>query len=272
MVMASKYLVPVVVIAVVAAVAIAACVIVLNNDNQEKEDDILDRIGIIGAMEVEVELLKDAMDVKKVTTISGMDFYEGKLGDRNVVLVQSGIGKVNAGTCAQTLITVFHATAVINTGVAGCLDEDLDIGDFVISKDAVQHDFDLTPLGYPKGEIPYTGKYAFEAEPSLIALAEDAVGKLVADLKYVVGRVCSGDQFIASEEQKERIVSEFGGSCCEMEGAAIAQVCYLNDVPFLVIRVMSDKADGTAPEDYPEFEKLAAMRCAFVLKYMIENL
>ena len=194
-----------------------------------------------------------------------------------MVVVQCGMGKVNAGTCAQMLITEFNVTAIINTGAAGSLDNRLDIEDFVVSTDAVQHDFDVTPLSgpektYVKGEIPYTGKFAFEADKELRALAVKAIKEKASDVNYLEGRVCSGDQFISSQAQKDTILANFGGLCCDMEGGAIAHVCYLNDTPFVIIRAISDRADGSASEDYTEFEENAAKRSAKVVEYLLWEL
>ena len=254
--------------AVLIAAAVAACAFVLLDQEDRSEPG---RIGIIGAMDDEVSALKDAMEIDRRETIAGMEFFVGKLGGQNVAVVQSGMGKVNAGICAQLLISEFGAKAVINTGVAGSLDSTLDIGDFVVSADAVQHDYDVSPIGFAKGEIPYTGKYAFEADAELRAKAADAIRKSCPEVAVHEGRVCSGDQFISSDAQKNAVTSEFGGLCCEMEGAAIAQACYLNGTPFVIIRAISDKADGSAHEDYGEFVKKAAARSAAAVRYMLEN-
>ena len=227
--------------------------------------------GIIGALEEETALLKENMTDVKTVMVSGMVFYEGRLGNNNVVVVKCGVGKVNAGICTQTLIERFGADRVINTGVAGSLDASINIGDIVVSTDAVQHDFDLTPLGYAPGEVEEIGTVAFKADESMRQAAVNAVRDSAPDIQVFEGRVCSGDQFIASKEQKERIISEFGGSCCEMEGAAIAQVCYLNDVPFVIIRAISDKADDSEEMSYAEFMEIAATRCAAVTQYMITH-
>lgn len=229
-------------------------------------------IGIIGAMDVEVATLKDAADIKKTTKVADMEFCEGTLGSKSVVIVKCGMGKVNAGICANTLINDFGCTKIINTGVAGSLDNRIDIGDIVVSTDAVQHDFDVRYLGYKKGEIPYTGLAAFPADEALRASAAEAINKSAPEVKVFEGRVCSGDQFISAKEQKDRIISDFGGRCCEMEGAAIAQTCYLNHIPYVVIRAISDKVDETEPGDYTVFEAKAAERCAKIVRYMVENL
>lgn len=229
----------------------------------------LDVTGIIGAMESEVSTLKANMDDVQVTTISGMDFATGTIGGNAVTVVQSGVGKVNAGICAQTLINAFGATRVINTGVAGSLTSELSINDFVVSVDAVQHDYDISALGYHKGEIPYTGLYAFPADEHLRALAVDAVRRAAPSSKVLEGRVCSGDQFISSPEQVEAITSTFDGLCAEMEGAAIAQVCHLNQTPYVIIRAISDSSDGMS---FEEFQAEAARECANATMTMLASL
>lgn len=229
-------------------------------------------IGIIGAMDVEVASLKEAAHITNTTEIAAMEFCEGTLGGKNVVIVKCGMGKVNAGVCANTLINDFHCTKIINTGVAGSLDSQIDIGDLVVSTDAVQHDFTIEALGYAKGEIPYTGLYAFPADAAMREAAVKAAQESAPDVHVFEGRVCSGDQFISTKEQKDKILSDFGGMCCEMEGGAIAQVCYLNQTPFVVIRAISDKPDETEIVDYPEFEAKSAARCAKIVQYMVEHL
>ena len=231
-----------------------------------------DAIGIIGAMDVEVESLKAAANVERTAQVAGMEFCEGTLGGRRVVIVKCGMGKVNAGICASTLANDFGCTRIINTGVAGSLDDQIDIGDIVVSTDAVQHDFDVEAIGFAKGEIPYTGLYAFPADESLRKAAVEAVHAAAPDVHAFEGRVCSGDQFISTREQKDAITSNFGGMCCEMEGAAIAQTCYLNDVPFVVIRAISDKPSETEVVDYKAFEAEAAARCAAIVEHMVEGL
>lgn len=229
-------------------------------------------IGIIGAMDNEVDTLKKAADIKNSTKIADMDFMEGKIGDKKVVIVKCGMGKVNAGICAHTLIDDFGCTKIINTGVAGSLDNRIDIGDIVVSTEAVQHDFDVSPIGYKKGEIPYTGLVSFKADKELRAEAVKAVEKSASDVKAFEGRVCTGDQFIASDEQRDTITSKFGGLCCEMEGGAIAQVCHLNKTPFVIIRAISDKADSSEEVEYAVFEPEAARHCANITLYMLKDM
>lgn len=231
-----------------------------------------EKIGIIGAMEEEVATLKDALKGTEVTEIAEMEFCEGKLGDKSVVVVQCGMGKVNAGICAHTLINYYGCTKIINTGVAGSLDNRLDIGDIVVSVDAVQHDFTVEAIGFEKGEIPYTGRYAFPADEEMRKAALEAQQAVAPDIHAFEGRICSGDQFISEKEQKEKIIADFGGMCCEMEGAAIAQVCYLNNVSFVIIRAVSDKSDGSNSMEYEVFKGVASKNCANIVQYMVENM
>ena len=226
-------------------------------------------VGIIGAMESEVSMILESMENAGTEEISGMQFWSGTIHGCPAVLVQCGVGKVNAAMAAQTLAVHYGACAIINTGVAGALDERLNVGDLVISTDAVQHDMDVTPLGYEKGEVPYIGYTAFSADEDLIARAAASAEKVIGDSQVLFGRVCSGDQFIAGAEKKQEIVRNFGGACCEMEGASIAQVCTLNQVPFVIIRAISDNADGSADVVYSEFEAKAAEQSASIVLDMI---
>ena len=242
--------------------------LILSGCSQSGKTDV---IGIIGAMDVEVKTLNEAAKITKTTEVCGMEFCEGKIDGKNVVIVKCGMGKVNAGLCANTLINDFGCTKIINTGVAGSLDNKIDIGDIVVSTDAVQHDFNVTYLGFKRGEVPYTGLYAFSADETLRAAAVKAVEECAPEIHVFEGRVCTGDQFISTAEQRDTITSNFGGLCCEMEGGAIAQVCYLNSVPFVIIRAISDKPNETEFVDYTVFEAQAAVRCANIVLYMVEN-
>ena len=237
--------------------------------NAEAESSI--KTGIIGAMDEEVDSLKEALDDAKTVSIGGMEFREGMLDGQHVVIVRCGVGKVNAGNCAQLLISVFGVDRIINTGVAGSLDASIDIGDIVVSTDAVQHDFDLTPMGYAPGELDGIGSPSLPADADMRERAVNAVRQSAPEVHVFEGRVCTGDQFIASAEQKDAIIAKFGGLCCEMEGGAIAQICFQNEIPFVIIRAISDKADGSAEMDYSEFEHAAALRCAAITRYMITH-
>lgn len=214
-------------------------------------------IGIIGAMEVEVAILKEKMEDVRIIKKASMDFYEGILAGKKVVVVRSGIGKVNAGICAQILADVFSVDAIINTGIAGSLNKNINIGDTVLSTDVVQHDMDATGFGYRKGQIPQMPVFFFNADDNLRRLAAEVCKEVNPDIQVFEGRIASGDQFVCDQDVKNRIVSEFSAYATEMEGAAIGQAAYLNEIPFLVVRAISDKADGSAQMDYSEFEKAA---------------
>lgn len=214
-------------------------------------------IGIIGAMEVEVAILKEKMEDVRIIKKASMDFYEGILAGKKVVVVRSGIGKVNAGICAQILADVFSVDAIINTGIAGSLNKNINIGDIVLSTDVVQHDMDATGFGYRKGQIPQMPVFFFNADDNLRRLAAEVCKEVNPDIQVFEGRIASGDQFVCDQDVKNRIVSEFSAYATEMEGAAIGQAAYLNEIPFLVVRAISDKADGSAQMDYSEFEKAA---------------
>ena len=214
-------------------------------------------IGIIGAMEEEVAILKEAMDVEKIVEHASMQFYKGVLCGEKVVVVRSGIGKVNAAVCAQVLVDKFNIDILINTGIAGSLDPAIDIGDMVISTDLVEHDMDASIFGDPVGQIPRMDTFSFPADPELVKKAVQANTEANPDIKTFTGRIVSGDQFVSSSEVKEKLVSLFDAKCTEMEGAAIAHVAYLNKVSCVIIRAISDKADNSATMDYPTFEKQA---------------
>ena len=203
-----------------------------------------------------------------------MDFCEGTLAGKSIVLVKCGIGKVNAGICAQILCSVFGVSHIINTGVAGSLQAKIDIGDVVVSVDAIQHDMDVTALSYAPGQIPQIAVKAFPADEKLRKIAFDSCRKVNTDLKVYEGRVLSGDQFISSKEKKEFLISTFGNesACTEMEGASIAQVAFLNACPFVVIRAISDKADDSAEMDYPTFEHGAALHSAGLVLEMLKEM
>lgn len=227
------------------------------------------RIGIIGAMDLEVEHLKGEMQISRIVDKAGMEFYTGTLKGVDVVIVRSGIGKVNAGLCAQILADVFQVTHIINTGVAGSLNAKLDIGDILISKDALYHDMDVIIFGYQLGEVPQMGCREFKADKAMIEAAVSSCKEVNPDIHVEVGRILSGDQFISDKAKKETLIADFQGDCTEMEGAAIAHSAYLNKIPFVIIRAISDKADDSAEMDYPTFEREAAKHSAKLVEHMI---
>ncbi len=276
------------------------------------------KLGIIGAMQVEVEILLGQMENRQDRTIAGSIFYEGRLEGLDVVVVQCGVGKVNAALCTQILRDVFGVTHLVNTGVAGSLCAQLDIGDLVVSQDAMYHDVDCVHFGYPYGRVPGMDVTAFPADDTLVGYAfaaaetvnpghtkigrmdcvhfgypygrvpgmdvtafpadDTLVGYAFAAAETVnpghtkIGRIATGDQFVADKALKDAIIAHTQGLCTEMEGAAIAQTAYRNNLPFVILRAISDKADDSAQMDYPTFEATAAKHCAQVTRMLAKRL
>lgn len=229
------------------------------------------RIGIIGAMSEEVEIIKSRMDEINTVDIANMKIYTGDINNKSIVLAQCGIGKVNAAVCTQILISEFKVTHVINSGVAGGISEKLEIGDMVVSSDVLEHDFDATIFGYDKGVIPRMDKSIFEADRNLVELALET-GKKFDVFQTIEGRIVSGDVFVASHEMKENLKEYFSATCAEMEGAAIGHTAYLNNIPFLILRSISDKADGTAHDNFNEFVIKAAENSSEFVMEIIEHI
>ena len=227
--------------------------------------------GIIGAMEEEVAKLKTEMTEVTETKKAGMNFLKGKLFDKDVVVVRSGIGKVNAAICTQILVDDFKIDRVINTGVAGGLHSELEVGDIVISSDALYHDFDVTGFGYKEGVIPRMETSTFTADMELASKAKDICNKVNPDIKCFIGRVVSGDEFVSTNEKKTWLVDKFNGYCTEMEGCGIAHTAYLNHIPFIIVRAISDKADGSAKVDYSEFEMKAIEHTVKLMKELVRE-
>ena len=230
----------------------------------------MNKIGIIGAMELEVTTLRSLMEIENTVKKASLTFYEGKLEGKDIVLVQCGIGKVNSALCAQILISEFKVDAVVNTGVAGAIHSSLDVNDIVISTEAIQYDVDATAFGYKKGQIPQMDNSVFTADEKLINAAYESSVEQVKDkgFKIVKGRVATGDIFISSKE----LENDFKAYCGEMEGGAIAHACYLNNTPFVIIRAMSDKADGSADVTYDEFVVEAAENSKDIVLKMLKEL
>ena len=220
------------------------------------------KLGIIGAMDVEIQTIIEGMDHPIATQYAGIDFCEGLLNGLQVVVSRCGVGKVHAAMCVQVLCDKFAVTHIVNTGIAGSLCAELDIGDLVVSRDAMYHDFDCCGFGYPKGKVPGL-PVTFDADEMMLNLAFAAAQQVHRDHVWI-GRVASGDQFICSKAHKDQIIADTGALCTEMEGAAIAQAAFVNLKPFVIIRAISDKADNSAEMDYPTFETVAAKNCAAV--------
>ena len=229
-------------------------------------------IGIIGAMEDEVAQLKKNMEIEETTEGASLSFCRGKLSGKEVVVVRSGIGKVNAAICTQILVDQFHVDVIINTGIAGSLDAEIDIGDIVISTDAVEHDMDASIFGDPIGQIPQMDTFSFPADESLVKLAKEVNEKANPDVHTWIGRVVSGDQFVSSGEKKEQLIRVFDAKCTEMEGAAIAHAAYLNKISCVIIRAISDKADNSAVVDYPAFEAAAIRHSVRLIEALVPEI
>jgi len=228
-------------------------------------------IGIIGAMEEEVLKLKKMMKVDRIEKKANMEFYKGILLDKDVVIVRSGIGKVNAAICTQILIDDFNVDIVINTGVAGRVNEKLNPGDVVISKDLVQHDVDGTCIDYKPGQIPRMDDYIFKADEKLISLAFEAT-KDIEHFKVHIGRIATGDQVIADSKKLIWLKETFDALAVEMEGAAIAHASYINNIPFVVIRSISDFADENHVADYEKYINIAIENSISILTNMLKEL
>lgn len=228
-------------------------------------------IGIIGAMDEEIEVYRKHLHHIKEIKHKVFTFYQGKLNGKEVVLVKSGVGKVFAAMICQYLIDQFKVDLILFTGVGGSLNKKLNIGDVVVSKDSVHHDFDATALGFKRGNISYTNYRFFDAEKKIVKLALKA--KLEKH-KIIVGRILSGDQFLTQREKKKYsyLTKELCGDCVEMEGAAVAQVCFINEIPHLIIRTVSDKANGTAVRDYNKFKAIVAENSFKIVDYITKNL
>lgn len=218
-------------------------------------------IGIIGAMKEEVDAILSLMPERELIIHYGVKFYKGAINGKECIVSKSGVGKVNAARSTQIMIDKFNPSFIINIGSAGALEPSLEIGDIVISDSCIQHDVDITAFGHPKGYI--AGVRYLQADSQLIDRCRKAMEQSV-DGKYktYIGVVASGDQFISSLEKKQELHREFNAWCAEMEGAAIAHVCHLCEVPFVVIRSISDKATKGNAVEFREFLELSAERCA----------
>ena len=219
------------------------------------------KIGIIGAMQMEVDALQAAMESPASETVSGITFVTGRIGNHHIVAAQCGIGKVFAAMCAQTMILKYAPEAIINIGVAGSVTKGLQVLDIAIADKVCQHDMDTSPIGDPVGLISGINRIFFPADPKLIGVIEEAAKS--KDCRTVIGTVASGDQFIHTQEQKTFIRETFSASAAEMEGGSIGHVCTVNKVPFAVLRTISD-GDGAAM-DYAEFAPKAAMQSIEVI-------
>ena len=224
-------------------------------------------LAIMSAMDVEMELYLDRCTLHGSEQRAGLTFYEAQWQGHNLVLVRAGVGKVNAALCTQILIDAYGANAVICTGSAGAINPALDIGDVVVATDCVQHDLVVGFLGLPRGQIPFTDRRFFETDP---ALRCRAVEVSIPNHTLVEGRVLTGDAFVEDEAHRQQLRDELEGDCVEMEGAAVGQVCAANDVPYLVVRAISDHADGTSDVDFEAFLQDAARSSSQIVLHLLD--
>ncbi len=228
-------------------------------------------IGIIGAMEEEVSALIKHLNCEEKINYLNFEFNIAAYKDKKVVIVVSGIGKVNSAICTQLLIDRFGVDCIINSGIAGAISEKVDIADIVFSKDLMQHDMKVENFGYPAGIIPRMGEDSiFKGDIFLLEKIESIAKN--NNIKYFVGRIVSGDEFVSENSQKQWIKDTFDALCTDMESASIAHVCFLNKVPFVAVRCISDTADDRAQMVYEEFEKIALEKCFMISSRLIEEL
>lgn len=227
-------------------------------------------LGIIGAMNEEVIQLKEAMVLNETKELGGYKFYRGTLLGKEIVLVECGIGKVNAAICSTLLIQEFKVDKVLFTGVAGGLNPDINIGDIVVSTDLIEHDFNCTAFGYDYGVIPRMENSKFKADKELIKLAKKVAEKNFGKERVFTGTIVSGDEFVASNDKIKWLRDTFVGECTEMEGASVAHVCYVLNKPFVIIRSISDKANHDANMNFDEFVKLAAQNSKIIIEGILE--
>lgn len=227
------------------------------------------KIGIIAAMQEEYDVIKELMENIKIEKYFNLELTLGEIGKKQIVLVKCGIGKVNAARVTQILIDKFDTQYIVNVGVAGSLNDELEIGDIVIGKNLVQHDFDLTPWGHEKGYISNeVGRY-LESSEELIEKCKKIIKEDLKDINVKIGTIATGDIFCTSEKLKDEVTKEFGADCIEMEGAAIAQVCKLSNIPFVVIRSISDKPNGNNHITADKFLEMSVKRYQILIKLLI---
>lgn len=230
-------------------------------------------IGIIGALDVEVLGIISEMDEKEETVISGIPYTKGSIMGKECVVAQCGVGKVNAAVCTQTMVLKYKPQAIINCGVAGATTHNIDVGDIVVAENVVQHDMNTSALGEELGTLMLAGEeiVRIPCDKNLSQMLFDSANKL-PDTKVLIGNVATGDLFVNTKAQREKIFSRFDALACEMEGGAIGSVCYINKVPFAVLRCMSDSMDKSEGMDFFEFKDIAAKKSIAVINSMLKKM
>ena len=228
------------------------------------------KIAIIGAMGEEIQIYLDNVSILKEDKWNTYTFYHGMIYNHEVVIVKSGVGKVFSAMVCQHMIDIYGVNSVIFTGVAGGLNVSLNVGDIVVGSDSVQHDLSSAPLGFKRGQMPYTDLRFFKADEKLINLARKTD---ISPQKIMCGRILTGDQFFTDEERKNNtyLTDELKGDCIEMEGAAVAQVCTLNEIPHIIIRAISNKNGGNSAEDYNNFKSIVSSNSFKVVETILNN-
>lgn len=226
-------------------------------------------IGIIGAMASEVDGLKAKMSDCKTETISGVDFCTGAIAKNAVVVAQAGVGKVNAAVTAQTMILRYGVDAVINIGVAGGMEPSLKIGDIVVADRVVEHDMDTTAVGDEPGFITGIDRVYMDCDKEISDLLYESA--VEAGVHTICGTIASGDIFVAEDSVRNRITEQFNAAATEMEGAAIGHVCTMNNVPFAVLRAMSDCANDDSHVDFPTFAAAAAEKSIEIITLFLSK-
>ncbi len=226
-------------------------------------------IGIICAMALEANAITDTIENKKIKNISGVDFVSGTIGGRETVVAVCGVGKVFAAICAEAMILEYHPDVIINSGVAGSLCRSIKIGDIVIAESVVQHDMDTSPLGDPKGLISGINIINIPCDKAVAEYLKNCCDSL--GIKNFGGVIATGDVFMSNEENKKEVADRFNAKACEMEGASVGQVCYVNKVPFCVLRAISDNADDGAETTYETFAAESAKKTHAVIDKFIRN-
>lgn len=227
------------------------------------------KIGIIAAMQEEYDVIKELMENIKIEKYFNLELTSGEIVNKQIVLVKCGIGKVNAARVTQILIDKFDIEYIVNVGVAGSLNDELEIGDIVIGKNLVQHDFDITPWGHEKGYINKEVGRTLESSEELIEKCKKIITEDLKDINVKIGTIATGDIFCTSESLKDEVAKEFGADCIEMEGASIAQVCKLSNTPFIVIRSISDKPNGKNHIAFDDFLDMSVRRYQKLIKFLI---
>lgn len=227
----------------------------------------MEKIGIIFAMKEELDALKNYLNINKEYEIFDLKFYEGTINNKNCILVESGIGKVNAARTTQILIDNMKVDYIFNIGVAGGVDLNLNVLDIIIANKLVQHDFDITAFNHEKGYIPNVGTF-IETDEYLLKLVQNSIN----ENRYKIGTIASGDIFCTDSNMSSKINKKFNALAVEMEGASIAQVCYLNHIPFLIIRSISDIPDKNNVMKYEEFLEESSKRVASIMNELLNNI